>query len=59
MNDKGVNGGTICIAVATPLNDIFSDCIYNSDRDTNIIRASNEALNFLISVAEKQKVVFK
>tara|TARA_B100000963_G_scaffold145893_1_gene127100 strand:- start:1148 stop:2380 length:1233 start_codon:yes stop_codon:yes gene_type:complete len=52
-DSEGVKGGTICIAVATPL-DIYSQTVtYNTDRDTNIIRASNEALNFLISVADK------
>lgn len=49
----GVKGGTICIAVATPLNVYSQTVVYNTDRDTNIIRASNEALNFLIGVAEK------
>ena len=53
-NDNNVNGGTICIAVSTP-NDTYSKTlIYNSDRETNIVRASNAALNFLIEVAEKQ-----
>ena len=50
---EGVKGGTICIAVATPLNVYSQTVVYNTDRDTNIIRASNEALNFLIGVAEK------
>ena len=50
---EGVKGGTICIAVATPLNIYSQTVVYNTDRDTNIIRASNEALNFLIRVAEK------
>ena len=50
---EGVKGGTICIAVATPLNIYSQTVVYNTDRDTNIIRASNEALNFLIGVAEK------
>ena len=54
LNDsKSVKGGTICIAVATPLNVYSQTVAYNTDRDTNIIRASNAALNFLISVAEK------
>ena len=54
LNDsEGVKGGTICIAVATPLNVYSQTVVYNTDRETNIIRASNEALNFLISVAEK------
>ena len=54
LNDSdGVKGGTICIAVATPLNVYSKTLVYNTDRDTNITRASNEALNFLISVAEK------
>ena len=54
MNDsEGVKGGTICIAVATPLNVYSQTVAYNTDRDTNIVRASNAALNFLISVAEK------
>ena len=52
-DSEGVKGGTICIAVATPLNVYSQTVVYNTDRDTNIIRASNEALNFLISVAEK------
>jgi nicotinamide-nucleotide amidase len=54
LNDsESVKGGTICIAVATPLN-IYSQTVeFNTDRHTNIIRASNAALNFLISVAEK------
>ena len=50
---EGVKGGTICIAVATPFNVYSQTVIYNTDRDTNIIRASNAALNFLISIAEK------
>ena len=41
------------MAVATPLNVYSQTVAYNTDRDTNIIRASNAALNFLISVAEK------
>ena len=54
LNDsEGVKGGTICIAVATPLNVYSQTVVYNTDRETNIIRASNEALNFLISVADK------
>ncbi len=54
LNDSdGVKGGTICIAVATPLNVYSKTLLYNTDRDTNITRASNEALNFLISIAEK------
>ena len=54
LNDsKSVKGGTICIAVATPLNVYSQTVAYNTDRDTNIIRASNAALNFLISVVEK------
>ena len=54
LNDsEGVKGGTICIAVATPLNVHSQTVAYNTDRDTNIIRASNAALNFLIRVAEK------
>jgi len=54
LNDSdGVKGGTICIAVATPLNVYSKTLVYNTDRDTNITRASKEALNFLISVAEK------
>ncbi len=54
LNDsESVKGGTICIAVATPLNVYSQTVAYNTDRDTNIIRASNAALNFLISVAEK------
>ena len=54
LNDsEGVKGGTICIAVATPFNVYSQTVVYNTDRDTNIIRASNAALNFLISVAEK------
>ena len=54
LNDiEGVKGGTICIAVATPLNIYSQTVVYNTDRDTNIIRASNAALNFLIRVAEK------
>lgn len=54
LNDsEGVKGGTICIAVATPLNVYSQTIAYNTDRDTNIVRASNAALNFLISVAEK------
>ena len=54
LNDyDDVKGGTICIAIATP-NDIFSQTlVYNSDRETNIVRASNAALNFLLQVAEK------
>ena len=54
LNDsEGVKGGTICIAVATPLSVYSKTLVYNTDRDTNITRASNEALNFLISIAEK------
>ena len=54
LNDSdGVLGGTICIAVATPLKVYSKTLVYNTDRDTNITRASKEALNFLISVAEK------
>lgn len=54
LNDsEGVKGGTICIAVATPLNVYSQTVAYNTGRDTNIVRASNAALNFLISVAEK------
>ena len=54
LNDSdGVKGGTICIAVATPSNVYSKILVYNTDRDTNITRASNEALNFLISIAEK------
>jgi nicotinamide-nucleotide amidase len=54
LNDsESVKGGTICIAVATPLNVYSQTVTFNTDRDTNIIRASNVALNFLISVAEK------
>ena len=54
LNDsEGVQGGTICIAVATPLNVYSQTVVYNTDRDTNITRASNAALNLLISVAEK------
>ena len=54
LNDsEGVKGGTICIAVATPSNVYSKTVIYNTDRDTNIIRASNAVLNFLISLAEK------
>ena len=54
LNDSdGVLGGTICIAVATPLKVYSKTLVYNTDRDTNITRASNEALNFLISIAEK------
>ena len=54
MSDTdGVKGGTICIAVATPLNVYSQTVVYNTDRETNIIRASNEALNFLISVADE------
>ena len=54
LNDSdGVKGGTICIAVATPLNVYSKTLVYNTDRDTNINRASKEALNFLISIAEK------
>jgi len=54
LNDsEGVKGGAICIAVATPLNVYSQTVVYNTDRDTNILRASNSALNFLISVAEK------
>ena len=53
LNDDDVKGGTICIAIATP-NDIFSQTlVYNTDRETNIVRASNAALNFLLQVAEK------
>ena len=53
LNDsEGVKGGTICMAVATPLNVYSQTVVYNTDRETNIIRASNEALNFLISVAD-------
>jgi len=52
-DDDNVKGGTICIAIATP-NDIFSQTlVYNTDRETNIVRASNAALNFLLQVAEK------
>ena len=54
LNDsEGVKGGTICIAVATPLNVYSQTVAYNTGRDTNIVRASNAALNFLISMAEK------
>jgi nicotinamide-nucleotide amidase len=53
VDSAGVKGGTICMAVATPLNVYSQTVAYNTDRDTNIIRASNAALNFLISVAEK------
>ena len=53
VDNAGVKGGTICMAVATPLNVYSQTVAYNTDRDTNIIRASNAALNFLISVAEK------
>jgi len=54
LNDsEDVKGGTICIAVATPLNVYSQTVAYNTGRDTNIVRASNAALNFLISVAEK------
>jgi nicotinamide-nucleotide amidase len=54
LNDsEGVKGGTICMAVATPLGVYSQTVIYNTDRATNITRASNAALNFLISVAEK------
>ena len=52
-DSEGVKGGTICIAVATPLNVYSQTVAYNTGRDTNIVRASNAALNFLISVAEK------
>ena len=56
QNDNNVNGGTICIAVSTP-NDTYSKTlIYNSDRETNIVRASNAALNFLIEVAENNSI---
>lgn len=49
----GVKGGTICIAVATP-NSIYSQTlVFNTSRNENILRASNAALNFLISVSEK------
>ena len=54
LNDsEGVKGGTICMAIATPLNVYSQTVLYNTDRDTNIIRASNAALNFFISVADK------
>ena len=51
-DSEGVKGGTICIAVATRFNVYSQTVVYNTDRDTNIMRASNAALNFLISVAE-------
>lgn len=50
---ESIKGGTICMAVATPLGVYSQTVIYNTDRATNITRASNAALNFLISVAEK------
>lgn len=46
----GVKGGTICIAVATP-NGVFSQTVvFNTSRQENIQRASNKALNYLISL---------
>lgn len=46
----GVKGGTVCYAIATP-NGIFSKkVIFNTSRQENIQRASNKALNYLISL---------
>lgn len=50
---EGVRGGTICIAVATPKSVYSQTVIFNTSRNENILRASNAALNFLISVSEK------
>ena len=49
-NMDGVKGGTVCYAIATP-NGIFSKkVIFNTSRQENIQRASNKALNYLISL---------
>lgn len=46
----GVKGGTVCYAIATP-NGVFSQkVIFNTSRQENIQRASNKALNYLISL---------
>ena len=46
----GVKGGTVCYAIATP-NGVFSKkVIFNTSRQENIQRASNKALNYLISL---------
>ena len=46
----GVKGGTVFYAIATP-NGVFSKkVIFNTSRQENIQRASNKALNYLISL---------
>lgn len=46
----GVKGGTVCYAIATP-NGVYSQkVIFNTSRQENIQRASNKALNYLISL---------
>jgi len=49
-DQDGVKGGTICMAVATPKSVFTKTIILNSNREENIIRASNQALNFMIKM---------
>lgn len=46
----GVKGGTICFAIATPTKVVSEKIVLNTDRATNIERASNKALNLLIQL---------
>jgi nicotinamide-nucleotide amidase len=46
----GIKGGTICIAIATPKSVYSKTILLSSNRQENIIRASNQALNFLIKL---------
>ncbi|MGC6470182.1 MAG: CinA family nicotinamide mononucleotide deamidase-related protein [Flavobacteriales bacterium] len=45
-----VKGGTVCFAVATPKEIISNTIIFNTSRNENIQRASNKALNLLVSI---------
>ncbi len=55
----GVKGGTICYAVATPNKVVSETLIFNTDRNTNIERASNKALNLLIQLLSESQVTCK
>ncbi|MBL6873490.1 MAG: CinA family nicotinamide mononucleotide deamidase-related protein [Flavobacteriales bacterium] len=46
----GVTGGTICYAIASPEGVFSQKVIFNTSRKENIQRASNKALNYLISL---------